>query len=307
MKYVSYLFGTLCLMAAAVYLVIYLYRWEWQRAIVSGVLLLAVEGFLVLVVVLGRLGRLERRIGEADSRVEEIRRHLESSRNDGAPDAFRWLGGAQTRDELDGTRRTFVFVPVLMVTGAALSGVAWVVQRVAAVTARPGAERRLAGRLAPLAAPPGGVRGPLPQLEDRPAVPHRRLLRPLLGGTAAVAAVALLVFGVRTLADATETRAESRPDAAASIVVFRIAVHGDQAGPARQLAAQDLWESCRRATSSDNPSASLDPMSDGVYAAVVRPALSDHDMLRLRGCLSDATANRATATVLGYGSAVRPH
>jgi hypothetical protein len=30
-------------------------------------------------------------------------------------------------------------------------------------------------------------------------------------------------------------------------------------------------------------------------------------MMRLRGCLSDATANRATATILGDGAAVRDH
>ncbi|WP_327287195.1 hypothetical protein [Streptomyces sp. NBC_01198] len=115
------------LRAAAVYLVIYLYRWEWQRAIVAGVLLLAVEGFLVLVVMLGRLGRIERRLAEADSRVDEIRRRLEHSRDERSANAFRWLGGDPRRDAPDGTGRTFVFVPVLMVTGAALSGLAWVV------------------------------------------------------------------------------------------------------------------------------------------------------------------------------------
>ncbi|WP_329180034.1 MULTISPECIES: hypothetical protein [unclassified Streptomyces] len=303
MKYISYLFGGLCLVAAAVYLVIYLYRWEWQRAIVCGVLLLAVEGFLVLVVMLGRMGRIEQRLTEADTRVEEIRRRLEHSREEQSVHAFRWLGG----DPRDGAGRTFVFVPVLMVTGAALSGLAWVIQRIAAVTARPGAERRLAGRLAPLAAPAGGVRGPLPQLEDRPAVPRARPLRAVAASFGAVAAVALLVFGVRALSDATETRAESRPNAAASIVVFQIEVHGTSDDTARQLAAQDLWESCRRSTAVDNPAASLGRLSGAVYAAVVRPALSSHDMMRLRGCLSDAMANRATATVLGDGNADRAH
>ncbi|WP_405947258.1 hypothetical protein OG588_11960 [Streptomyces prunicolor] len=63
---------------------------------------------------------------------------------------FRWL--EETAD------RTYVFVPVLMVTGVLLSGLAWVVQRIAAATGRP-TERRLAGRLAVLAAPeqPGAL------------------------------------------------------------------------------------------------------------------------------------------------------
>jgi hypothetical protein len=85
-------------------------------------------------------------------------------------EAAPWLrSGDLTR--LNGTERTFVFVPVLMVAGAALSGLALVIQKVAGATARPGAERRLAGRLAALTAPPGA--GPTP-LEDRPAVASRR-------------------------------------------------------------------------------------------------------------------------------------
>ncbi|WP_329137199.1 hypothetical protein OG552_26915 [Streptomyces sp. NBC_01476] len=307
MKYISYLFGGLCTVAAAVYLVIYLYRWEWQRAVICGVLLLAVEGFLVLVIMLGRMSRLERRIMDADTRVEEIKRRLEHSREDQSVNAFRWLGSDPRRDGLDGTTRTFVFVPMLMVTGAALSGLAWVIQRVAAVTARPGAERRLAGRLAPLAAPSGGVHGPLPQLEDRPAVPRARPWRTLAAVAGSVAAVALIIFGVYALSDATETREEARPDAAASTVVFQIQVHGGNTDSARELAAEDLWQSCRRSTAAANPTASLSRLSTGVYAGVIRPALSSHDMLRLRGCISDAMANRATATVLGDGQAARSH
>ncbi|WP_435130912.1 hypothetical protein [Actinacidiphila sp. bgisy144] len=309
MKYVSYLFGGLSTLAAAVYLVVYLYRWEWQRAVLCGVLLLAVEGFLVLAILLGRMGRLERRLNDSDARAEEIRRRLEHAREQSATHPFRWLGDGRGdgADPGEGASRTFVFVPILMVTGAALSGVAWVIQRIAAATARPGAERRLAGRLAPLAAPPGGVHGAVPQLEDRPAVPPARRLRVLLSVAGAVAAVALLVWGVYALADATETREEARPNAAATTVVFQVKVHGRADAPARELAARDLWEGCRRSTSAPSPDASLGVLSDGVYAGVIRPALSPHDVLRLRGCLTDASANRVSAKVLGDGQAAPPH
>jgi hypothetical protein len=303
MKYVSHLFGGLSTLAAAVYLVIYLYRWEWQRAVICGVLLLAVEGFLVCVILLGRMGRLERRLSDADARMEEVRRRLEHARETSSNGtAF-----GDTRDGVDGSHRTFVFVPILMVTGAALSGVAWVIQRIAAVTARPGAERRLAGRLAPLAAPAGGVHGVITQLEERPAVPAARPLRPLLTVLGAVAAVVLLVFLVYALSEATETREEARPNAAASTVVFRIQVHGTENVQARELAARDLWEGCRRSTASLNADASLGRLADGVYAGTIRPALSPHDMMRLRGCISDASVNRATATILGAGEAGAPH
>ncbi|WP_327287194.1 hypothetical protein [Streptomyces sp. NBC_01198] len=138
-------------------------------------------------------------------------------------------------------------------------------------------------------------------------MPRPHVLRTSAAVLGSLIAVVLLVLGVRALSDATETRAESRPNSAASIVVFQIQVHGGNSEQARRLAAQDLWESCRRSTSADSPAASLDRLSGGVYAAVVRPALSSHDKLRLRGCLTDATANRATATVLGDGDAIRAH
>jgi hypothetical protein len=40
-----------------------------------------------------------------------------------------------------------------------------------------------------------------------------------------------------------------------------------------------------------------------MFAGVVRPALSDHDLMRLRGCLEDATLERAHLTVVGIGDA----
>ncbi|MEO3750458.1 hypothetical protein [Streptomyces sp. B6B3] len=68
-------------------------------------------------------------------------------------------------------------------------------------------------------------------------------------------------------------------------------------------AARDLWESCHRATSALRGESSLAALGDGVFAGVLRPALPQHDLWRLHGCLSDVTANRALATVLGQGQA----
>ena len=49
-----------------------------------------------------------------------------------------------------------VFVPVLMGAGVLLSGVAWLVERVARATVRPVAERGLSAQLDGLALPPHG-------------------------------------------------------------------------------------------------------------------------------------------------------
>lgn len=305
MKYIAYLFGGLCASASGAYLILYLYRWEWQRAIICGLILVTVEGFLICAILLGRMGRLERRIADGDARVEEITRRLEHARDESAASPFRWLGTDPYGDGPAGTNRTFVFVPMLLVTGVVLTGVAWLIRRIAATT-RPGAERRLAGRLAPLAAPPAGIYGPLPQLEDRPAVPEGDPRRVLLAVVGTGALVTLLILGVHVLEEATETRAERPPNAAATTIVFRVEVHGPTGPVARDLAARALWGVCSRSTRQLSAHSPLSRLSDGVYAGLVRPALGSHDTLRLRGCLSDAAVNRASAVVLGDGQAERP-
>ncbi|MDX3457634.1 hypothetical protein PV396_37750 [Streptomyces sp. ME02-8801-2C] len=295
-RLVGYTFGGLSAAYAGYYTVLYLTRWEWQRALISAALLIVVEVFLATVLLLTRLSRLEERLERSDARVEEVRKRLEQTRGS-VPNHFNWLA-AVDRTELNGTHRTFVFVPVLMVAGAALSGIAMVIQKVAGATARPGAERRLAGRLAALTAPPITATVPL---ESLPAVPAARTGRGAFAVVAAVGGLLLVPVLWSALADATQTRAEQPPDAASTTMVFRVETYGDRSEGAVQLAARDLWETCRRSTAATNDNATLNRMNDGVYAGVIRPALPPHDVTRLHGCLQDANTNRTSAVVLGEG------
>ncbi|MGP3970391.1 hypothetical protein [Streptomyces sp. 6N223] len=333
--WLGYALGTVSATAAAVYVVVYLYRWEWQRALISGVLLLVLEVFLATAVVLGRVARLQRRLAEADARAEEVLRRLEASRPP-SPEPFRWLG--ERGGPPTGTG-TYVFVPVLVAAGAALSMVAVVIQRIAGVSARAGAERRLAGRLATLAAPPGGILGggpsgpsgpsgpgdprgrasapaaglggtyattpPRRDLADQPPIPPARPLRAMVLGLAALAAAVLGVAAVDVVSDATQTRPEPAPASAASTVVFRIELRGGDAGDPQALAqaAHDLWATCHRSTSAPRERVALARLDRGVFAGLLRPGLPEHDLKRLRGCLNDTTANRALARVLGEGQA----
>ncbi|WP_230396390.1 hypothetical protein [Streptomyces blattellae] len=297
MRLIGYTFGGLSAAYAGYYTVLYLTRWEWQRAVISGVLLLVVEVFLATIMLLTRFARLEERLEQSDARVEEVRKRLEQTRSS-APGRFNWLASVDARD-INGTR-TFVFVPVLMAAGAALSGVAMVIQKLAGATFRPGAERRLAGRLAALTAPPATGTAPL---EAIPAVPPARTGRRTLAVATAVVGILMVPLLWNALADATQTRAEQSPDAAATTMVFQLDTHGDQSPEAVRLAANDLWETCRRSTAAQNDNATLHRMRDGVYAGVVRPALPEHDVMRLRGCIEDAGTNRTSAVVLGEGQA----
>ena len=151
------------MLTAGAYVFVYLYRWEWNRAVVSGVIFLAAELAMVAAVFTSRMNRVERRLDAmALADAERMRHHLRES--EPAPRVgFAWL----VRPD-----RTGVFIPVLMGAGVVLTGIAWVVERVARFTAQPMAERQLAGRLIDIDLPPGGflelgddpldlVRGPL--------------------------------------------------------------------------------------------------------------------------------------------------
>ncbi|WP_221360812.1 hypothetical protein [Streptomyces beigongshangae] len=294
MRRVAFLFGGAAAAGAGTYLVVYLYRWQWQRAILSGVLLLVVEVLLLGIVLLGRLARIEERLRDADRRQEDVLARLREEETPAgkAGERFRWLD--------DPTSRTYVFVPVLMVTGAVLSGLAWVVQRVASVTARPAAERRLAGRLAVLAAPDPDGGADLDDLPP-PGAPRSRgrTLRVLVVGAVGAALLGALVTG---LADLTQTREEEAEDSGATSLLLRVDMRGAHMDAERRsLAAHQLWERCRDATSVPLNRATLGELGDGLFAGVVRPALTDHDRMRLRGCLEDAELDRTHLAVIGTG------
>lgn len=299
MKYVSFVLGGLSAAATGFYLVVYLYRWQWNRALICGILFVAVEVFLLGVVLLSRIARLERRMEAADSRSEEVRRRLEQSRLDGA-DRFRWIDAPH----LTGRTHENVFIPVLLGLGVLLSGVSWVLQRAARFTVHPASDRHLAGRLAALAAPAHSARVAGPQLEDRPAVPPPHHVQTVAVGAVAVAVVVGGATAVGALGDATQTRPEQAPDAAATTLVLRVETRHPGDAAHAENAARDLWDGCRRGTTVAHlDHAALTQLDTDVFAVVVRPALTDNDLTRLRGCLLDANTDGVQAAILGEGHA----
>jgi hypothetical protein len=145
------LLGGATLAASGTYTFVYLYRWEWNRALMSAAIFIAAE-----VAVMGSL--LAQRLKVLTERVDDIRAPVGSAAQavrldrirSSAPPAranFAWLSRP---DQMN------VFVPVLMGAGVLLSGVAWIVERVARVTVTPVAERGLATQLDGLELPAHG-------------------------------------------------------------------------------------------------------------------------------------------------------
>ena len=194
---------------------------------------------------------------------------------------FAWLGRSQTN----------VFVPVLLGAGVVLSGLAWLVDRVARLTAVPSMERGLARRLNTLQPPPGGLLGEAP---DRPVPAAMKRL------AIAVAVVAALALLVGELGDLTQ----SRPDP-----VRARRGDGDRArrrsGPLRARPGRRRRPPCgacapgRRARRSSDDG-DLAPIAGGRYRVVLEPAVGDHERRKLVGCLEDLTVDRVLGDVESF-------
>jgi hypothetical protein len=146
-KALSWLVGVVTILATGTYLFVYIYRWEWHRALLVGVLFLAALVALTGALVLRRLASLEQRLagtpapgGDAERVLRRLREAPVETR------AFPWLAPERLG-------QTHVFIPVLLGGGIVVSGLAWLVERVAGSSARAGVEAELAGELHGVAFP----------------------------------------------------------------------------------------------------------------------------------------------------------
>lgn len=140
----------LTLVASGAYVFVYLNRWEWTRALFVGMVFIAAEVALVGWLIMQRLARIERRVGAARDEMSElfdqtVLMRIRQTRPD--YDRFGWLKESMSR--------TNVFITMVVGGGVLLSGLAWVVDRIAARTAVPAGERALARELGSIAPPSG--------------------------------------------------------------------------------------------------------------------------------------------------------
>jgi hypothetical protein len=143
----SWCAGVATLLATAGYLFVYVYRWEWHRALLVGVLFLGCLIALSTALVLRRLARLHDQLASRSSGADSDERVLRRLREAPvAAQAFPWL----TPQDLS---RTHIFIPVLLGGGVLVSALAWAVERVAGSSARQGVERELSHELREVAFP----------------------------------------------------------------------------------------------------------------------------------------------------------
>ena len=145
MKIIAWLAGIGTLLAGALYMIVSLNRWEWNRALFFGLIVLIAEVGLATGLVLRRLARLEHVSSRVDPAVANIIREARPP----SPDRFAWL--RESNQNLN------VFITFLVGGGVMLSGIAWVVDRVASKSSSPAGEERLGRQLNPISYPSGGL------------------------------------------------------------------------------------------------------------------------------------------------------
>jgi hypothetical protein len=285
-KKMAFAFGVVAMGASGAYLFIYLYRWEWNRAIMAGVFLIAAEIAFVAAAIFDRIKALEKSI--ATSEREAPSKDTLSLIHDNAPpqrDHFGWL---------DDTENLNVFIPFLMGAGLVASAVAWAIERVAAATARPALERGLAGRLAPISLP---VSYPVPA----PAPTTPRNGKATLHRQAIALAVAILIgtVGIDVLGDATQTRPDVLQSGTQSAIVVDIDIHGSPRATGEAL--ESLWAVCR-ATVPNEIVGGMNALGGSRYQLSVEPALGKYGERRLRGCLEDTTIDNVQGRVVSIST-----
>jgi len=151
MRKVAWLAAVVTVVASGSYFFVYLYRWEWHRALMAAMLFLAAEVALASALLYRRVGKLESKLsGDGGSQATPdaaVVQRLHAARPQ--RDRFAWL-----EPPVDSTA---VFIPVLLGSGVVVSAVAWVIERIAGRTAEPAMERGLARRLSAISFPAGGV------------------------------------------------------------------------------------------------------------------------------------------------------
>ena len=261
------------LVASGMYLLVYLYRWEWNRAMISGLFFVIAEIALATATIGRRLGRVERALDDGLSAERS------AADDDGATVvAFPWLEPGSFG----------VFIPVLLGVGAILSALAYVVERIAAATS---GEGRSAGS-PPLALPPGGLRS----ATAFPGVSSPPTSRTRGGGVAAVVVTITAITAIVLVLSAIAMYRADPPSSTGS-TTFVLEVDA-RTGPTNAGAiAETLWSTCKAHLPHGAALAGIRaPEASDVAVMVVRPEVGRNDSRRFAGCLEDSGSTRSSPT-----------
>ncbi len=287
-KRVAYIVSGLVIASSGAYLFVYLYRWEWNRALIAGVIFVAAEIALAAMMILEKIKKLEDKLDNRTAFSENLEALQETAPPPRA--RFKWLAG--------GDGDLHVFIPVLMGAGMVFSALAWVVERFARATAKPALEHGLAIRLQPLALPEGGFLSPITVPRPAPKINRIRFKYAFF----VLVSIAVVSTAIDLLGDLTQNRPELDV-----IQADRGAITLDitREGWARSdvAAAKSLWRACMATVSPEFHANGFMDAGNGQVTMLISPAPGMSAERRLRGCLQDATLDNVSARVLSFRAA----
>lgn len=278
------------LVVSGAYLLIYLYRWQWNRAVVSGIFFIASLLIFTTARILEALRRLDRRLDDLDAATRASEQL--------ATDSLR-AGGAASADRhfawLEDPGRLGVFIPVLLGAGVVLSALTWVLERLAGAlagaTIDPGTARLLAPDLplGPMAAP----------RVEPPGKPSGSVAGRTIGGVAAVAtAVLLLGASIYVLREATMSRPDTTSLVGQTSVELTIRRKGVLRDP--EPVAEALWVTCRGRLSATAKPPRIDVLATNRVEMVFDTRLGELRRRRFFGCLEDLSVDLVQARVISF-------
>lgn len=280
-RFVATTFVVVVLGASGLYVLVYLYRWEWNRAIVAGIFFLSALVVVGTLVVLRALKRIEARLDRVEAARDPVTSVLGEENDQHANRHFDWL--RRPPDRLG------VFVPVLLGAGVLLSFVAFVLERVAGAVGGPVLDRRTA-RLVEPDLPLGGDAG-------GSSLPERPRRRAMIAG---IAIIAFLIAGSWIAVDAIGDATQSRPEVPAFAGTTEIEMWIDQRGEPRppDEVAMTLWTACQTIAPAEVAVVRIDDLDGDRAVVVLDHQLGDLHRVRLEGCLTDLKADLVVADIL---------
>lgn len=284
--------GFLAAAASGIYMLLYLSRWEWNRAMIAGLFFVAAEVALATAAVLRRLHRFERRLDEIGT--------FPTSRSSGpsaSPHPFAWLNDVEGHG---------VFIPVLLGLGVVLSAVAWVVERLASASWSLGGDAAAERRLGRLAAPTDDLVAEAGRGGGRETV-RLHPLRAIASETAPhpVTWVATSLFVIASVAIvvvlARFTMYVPGPVPTDGRTSYELLVRTRSGEPDASI-VDTLWRTCKVHT--PGRTATWDSLGEGRYRLTVEPGLARNDDLRFSGCLADLRFDFVVTDVLSRDGVV---
>ncbi|MGD9704126.1 MAG: hypothetical protein AB7Q42_08145 [Acidimicrobiia bacterium] len=287
------LLAMIVLVASGTYFIVYLYRWEWNRAQISGLIFVATELSVLGALLLRRLGAIESRLAQSSARNPDGGVASPPAQSE-PPPAAAGRTGSISFPWLDPSR-TSVFIPVLLGAGAVLSALAYVIERMAMFVV--GERTEPSVPLERIAYPAGGLLAD--STPERPAPPRGQRWARAATMTIVVATAALMLgAAIDVLADATESRPDPTERSGVTEVTVHIGYRTDDQVPVEST-AQALFESCRlRLPGNARLVTQPHVVEARTVAVTIEPALGPLGIRRLGGCLEDMTLDGVRAELV---------